>query len=117
MTWQQATVWNVDSCFLRGNPRVAAVGGAGEADACRRNAGPVTALPLDPAAARRFLRTASPLSHPAVMLRRREVLALGGYRPQLGPSDDYDLWLRLAEQHDLANVPREVVRYRLHPGG
>ena len=34
--------------------------------------------------------------HTMVMFRRREVLALGGYRALLPHAQDYDLWLRLA---------------------
>jgi glycosyltransferase involved in cell wall biosynthesis len=36
----------------------------------------------------------SPLAHPAVTFRRREVLALSGYRAGAFP-EDYDLWLRM----------------------
>jgi hypothetical protein len=50
------------------------------------------------------------------MLRREAALAVGGYRPQIEPAEDYDLWLRLAEQHDLANLPDVLLHYRVHGG-
>jgi len=72
-------------------------------------------LPLSPQACRRFLPVAPPLAHPTVMLRREAVLAVGGYRPQ-SYVEDYDLWLRLADRFDLANLPDALLDYRLHDG-
>ncbi len=39
----------------------------------------------------------SPLAHPSVLMRRATVLALGGYR-DMGWAEDYDLWLRAANE-------------------
>ena len=72
-------------------------------------------LPLSPEACRRLLSIAPPLAHPTVMLRREAVLAVGGYRPQ-SHVEDYDLWLRLADRFDLANLPEALLEYRLHDG-
>ena len=57
----------------------------------------------------------SPLPHPSVMLRRAELLALGGYQERGWP-EDYDLWLR----YHLAGKPMEKVtqpllRWRDYP--
>jgi hypothetical protein len=49
------------------------------------------------------------------MLRRDIVLAAGGYRKAFGGCEDYDLWLRLSEQHDLMNLQEVLLRYRYHP--
>ena len=102
--------------FLDAHPRVAAVGGQATLMLADGTPGPSTGLPCDPAAIRRFLGTMSPFAHPAVMLRRHDALAAGGYRPRIEPAEDYDLWLRLAERFDLANLPDVVLRYRLHAG-
>ncbi len=53
--------------------------------------------------------------HPAAMFRRQALLDVGGYRKELEPAEDYDLFLRFAECGRLANVNRLVLRYRLHP--
>lgn len=53
--------------------------------------------------------------HPTVMMRRDALVAAGGYRSVPG-AEDYDLWLRLAEQGQVENLGRVLVRYRMHSG-
>ena len=72
--------------------------------------------PQDPAQVAAFLDQGAALSHPTVMMRRDAILALGGYRPAYRHAEDYDLWLRVAERHDLANLPDRLLWYRHHPG-
>jgi hypothetical protein len=48
-------------------------------------------------------------------IRRAALEAVGGYRFRYA-SEDYDLWLRLSEQFDLATVPEPVILLRLHLG-
>lgn len=60
--------------------------------------------------------TANCLAHSSVMVRRQAALAAGGYRPAFAPSEDYDLWLRLAERHDLMSLGERLVRHRCHDG-
>jgi glycosyltransferase involved in cell wall biosynthesis len=55
-----------------------------------------------------------PISHPSVMMRREAVLAAGGYRVEMMPAEDFDLWLRMGERAQLANLPDLLVRYRMH---
>ena len=57
------------------------------------------------------------ICHPAAMLRRSAVEQVGGYRPQFEYSEDYDLFLRLAEVGRLANIPEVLFRYRIHFSG
>ena len=52
--------------------------------------------------------------HPTVLFRTAIFHAVGGYRRVLD-AEDYDLWLRIAERADLANLPNVLVKYRLHP--
>jgi hypothetical protein len=55
------------------------------------------------------------VSHPAAAYRRDPVIALGGYDEATGPSEDKDLWRKLAlERWDARIVPEELVLYRLH---
>jgi glycosyltransferase involved in cell wall biosynthesis len=54
------------------------------------------------------------LPHPVVMLRREALLAAGGYRAELEPAEDVDLFLRMAEHGRLANLPEVLLEYRLH---
>jgi GT2 family glycosyltransferase len=56
-----------------------------------------------------------PWGHPSLMFRRDVVLALGGYDEALAPSEDKDLYRRLAlARHDARCVEAALVRYRRH---
>jgi glycosyltransferase involved in cell wall biosynthesis len=52
--------------------------------------------------------------HPSVMLRVDALRAIGGYRSDLVTAQDYDLWLRLAEVGQLANLPETLLQFRQH---
>lgn len=55
------------------------------------------------------------LHHPSVLMRKDAVLAVGGYRPEFWPADDFDLWARIAERGGLILVQQEyLVNYRIH---
>ena len=62
------------------------------------------------------LRGSSSIHHPAVMLRPDAVKQIGGYRRELMPCEDFDLWLRLAEVGRLANLPEKLLTKRLFAG-
>jgi len=110
--------------FLESHPRVAVVGGAAR---CIKEDGEfVNALdwstwpaglhhPCEPADVRKAMENYSALVHPAVLMRREAVREVGGYRSAFVAAEDYDLWLRLADRHDLANLNDVVLLYRLHP--
>jgi glycosyltransferase involved in cell wall biosynthesis len=54
------------------------------------------------------------LIHPATVMRRDTLLAVGGYRAESFPSDDLDLWIRLADIGEFGNIPEPLLRYRRH---
>jgi hypothetical protein len=56
------------------------------------------------------------LLHPTVIMDRATVIGLGGYRPAYRYCEDYDLWLRLSQVTQLANVPECLFEYRRHAG-
>lgn len=58
-----------------------------------------------------------PFGHPSLMYRRDVVRGLGGYDVTLAPSEDKDLYRRLAlARHDARCVEEPLVRYRRHEG-
>jgi glycosyltransferase involved in cell wall biosynthesis len=57
----------------------------------------------------------SAICHPSVMMRAKDVRAVGGYRPEYYTAEDLDLFLRLAERGRLVTLPRVLLRYRQHP--
>ena len=60
-----------------------------------------------------LLRGHHAVSHSAVMLRREDLVRLGGYWAE-GVAEDWDLYLRLSEVGRLANLETSVIRYRFH---
>ena len=100
--------------FLDANPAVAVVGSSmiivdpeGHTIATQR-------FPTGSRAIRSALRRHNRFAHPSVMIRRSSLELVGGYR--FTYVEDYDLWLRLAERFDLANLHEPLIRYRLHAG-
>ncbi len=60
----------------------------------------------------RELFVESPFAHPSVMFRRDEALALGGYR-DMGWPEDYDMWLRFAQNGlKMAKLPEVLLFWR-----
>jgi glycosyltransferase involved in cell wall biosynthesis len=56
----------------------------------------------------------SPLPHPSIMMRREDLMSVGGYR-EMGWPEDYDLWLRLAARDKtFGKVPRVLYLWRHH---
>lgn len=55
------------------------------------------------------------LVHGAVMLRASALKSVGGYRGKFMYSQDYDLWLRLADKWSLANLAEVLYEFRRGP--
>jgi glycosyltransferase involved in cell wall biosynthesis len=56
-----------------------------------------------------------PFSHPTVVMRKKVLAAVKGYRATMVDAEDYDLWLRIADRWQLANLETVVLKYRVHP--
>ena len=54
------------------------------------------------------------ICHPTAILRKSIVNRLGGYRHELCPAEDQDLWFRCAEVSRLANISIPLLKYRMH---
>jgi glycosyltransferase involved in cell wall biosynthesis len=70
--------------------------------------------PNDPGKLARYLPRGNPFVHSSVMMRADAVRRLGGYRAAFGAAEDYDLWLRMAENGGIANLPQPLVSMRRH---
>jgi GT2 family glycosyltransferase len=53
--------------------------------------------------------------HPTAFMRKDAFDAAGGYRAAFAPAEDYDLFLRIAEHFQIANLKEVVLKYRIHP--
>jgi hypothetical protein len=60
------------------------------------------------------LRRSCPLLHSSVMMRADAFWKAGGYREGLNLSEDYDLYARILDFAQAANVAQPLLRYRLH---
>ncbi len=99
--------------FLDEHPNVAVVGTAVKWLADGRLISP----PPPPLGARQLaasLPRQCPLIHPTVMARKQALIEAGSYRPAFQHAEDYDLWLRVAERRELANLPDVLLHYRIH---
>jgi hypothetical protein len=63
---------------------------------------------------RHFLRSRNPFVHSTIMMRRDAYERAGGYRGGLRICEDFDLWCRMAEVSELANLAQPLVHYRIH---
>lgn len=101
--------------YLRQHPEIAVVSGA--MDVIGEHGGYLRTdeFPTSPEAIASELLQRSCISHPAVMGRTEVLRSVGGYRRNAQHAEDYDLWLRIAEVHRIANLPDVLLSYRMHP--
>jgi len=99
--------------FLDDHPRVGAVGGAAIRIGASGAQGATMRFPTQNRGIRATLDRRSCIAHSAALIRRAALEQVGGYRLDVG--GDFDLWLRLAERWELANLAEPVVLYREHP--
>ncbi len=100
--------------FLAGRPAVALIGGAVDV--------------IDPDGRRMYtlrypvgedqIKYGLPLwncfAHPTIVMRTDAFRVVGGYRKAFLYAEDYDLWLRLAERYDVANLAESILLLRTH---
>lgn len=100
--------------FMKRHPDVGILGGAvefidktGKITATSRN-------PIEDCEIRSALLRGCPFWHPTVLMRKDVLIAVGGYRKVFVAAEDYDLWLRVANHCQMANLDAVVLKYRLH---
>jgi glycosyltransferase involved in cell wall biosynthesis len=113
--------------FLDAHPRVGALGMAarvvrrGESAAADHpggdSSGYLLSPPTQPEAIRRLRFARSCFIHPAMMLRADAVKRAGNYRADYPAAEDLDLFLRIMQQDDCANLPEAGIVYELNEGG
>ena len=63
------------------------------------------------------LLSANQLCHGSVMFRRECLEKVGGYREEFKHVEDYDLWLRIAEHYEVANLATLLYKWRFTADG
>jgi len=97
--------------YLDQNPDVAAVGSCYEVVDGDGTSEGVVHVAADPTYLHRRLYFRNTFAHSSMTFRRAEVLDIGGYH-EVGPVEDYDLWLRLSARHALGCLPDVLLAYR-----
>ena len=101
--------------FLERNPQVCLVGSAIAVLNSANEAVTELILPTSDKELQSLLLKRNPFCHGSVMLRRTSVEQLEGYRETFFRAQDYDLWLRLAEIGQVANLPEVLYQWRFAP--
>ncbi|MGF6600031.1 glycosyltransferase involved in cell wall biosynthesis [Paraburkholderia sp. GAS448] len=103
--------------YLEAHPQVAGLGMWTQV--VTRDGQPLFMLspPVEPDAIRRIRFFRACFVHPSMMLRIDAVRAVGNYRAAYRSAEDLDLFLRLMERHDCANLPELGLYYELNEGG
>jgi glycosyltransferase involved in cell wall biosynthesis len=110
---QDRLKWQV--AFMDAHPEIGVLGGAVEwIDASGKSLG-THRYPAEDQQIKTTLLEGSALWHPTVVLRREAFVLAGGYRSVVVDAEDYDLWLRIADRFQLANLEAVVLKYRIHP--
>jgi glycosyltransferase involved in cell wall biosynthesis len=68
----------------------------------------------DDAALRSAMETYNPVHTTTAMIRKASFDAVGGFRRAFRVAGDYDLWLRLSERWQIANIADPLAKYRIH---
>lgn len=61
-----------------------------------------------------LLPFANPFIHPSVMIRHELIKNKGQYDVNYDGAEDYEMWLRFSQHTRFANIPKVLLKYRLH---
>lgn len=65
----------------------------------------------------RMMYMVNPFGHGSVMMRKDAVIQAGGYHPEYEPSEDYDLWRRIAKEWEVGQIPEVMYFWRFQTSG
>jgi hypothetical protein len=105
--------WQID--FMEEHPEIGVLGGAVEFIDVKGKSMGISINPTNDHQIKKAMRGGCPLWHPTVLMRKNVLTSVGGYRKLLIDAEDCDLWLRIADRAQLANLEAVVLKYRFHP--
>lgn len=71
-------------------------------------------LPITTQEIRKYSYKNCPIAHPSVIFRKKEIIAIGGYKFGFY-GEDYELWLRcLDNDYQIENLDISLIYYRIH---
>ena len=98
--------------FLDGHPEVALVGSAYDHIDAAGNVTAHVGVPSEDREIQARLGQKNCFGHGTVMVRRSVLVECGGYDERYARAQDYDLWLRIAEKHQMANLSESLYYWR-----
>jgi glycosyltransferase involved in cell wall biosynthesis len=105
--------WEVE--FMESRPEVGFLGGAAEWVNAEGRSLWVDNVLTNNCELQSALLTCCPFIHTSVLMRKKAFALVGGYRLVFPQAQDHDLWLRISEHFQCANLKQAVVKYRVHP--
>ncbi len=105
-------MWEVD--FMEKHPEVGLVGGAREWIDSKDKTLVTYGEPTDDNAIRAALAVRCAFSQTTILIRSEAFAVVGGYRAAFLQAEDYDLFLRISEHFQCANLVQVVGKYRVH---
>lgn len=66
---------------------------------------------------RRTMMLRNSFGHAGVMFKRNAIVKAGLYSDKCGPTEDFDMWIKLSKLGKVANLPRPIYRYRINRSG
>jgi hypothetical protein len=107
--------FNLQIQYLRSHPEVLGVGGNYQViDSKGRFLTTFTLPETNDEIQKMMLVGHTAILHPTSMFRGKAIKDIGGYDPEYHLVEDLDLWLRLGEKGQIANLNVPVLKYRLH---
>jgi glycosyltransferase involved in cell wall biosynthesis len=103
--------------FMTNHPQVVVAGSYVFHMGITRRKDRLVKLPITYSQIAEVLKNENCLYHPSVIIRRQEILHIGGYRSEFKNAEDYDLWLRVSKGYQIANIPIPLIRYRFSVNG
>lgn len=100
--------------YLDGHPEIGLLGAW--ADQIDEQGARIGSLrpPTRPKALAELLARMNPMLHSSIILRASVLQKVGFYRPAFEGAEDYDLWVRISEVTEVANLPECLLQYRVH---
>lgn len=101
--------------YLENNPEIFVLGGSVVSIDDEGRLGKLSAYPLRPQQVKWLLFFGHHLAHPTSMFRTELFLTLGiKYNENLKTTQDFDIWVQIAERFAIANLPDVLLYYRDH---
>ena len=80
----------------------------------RENMSDMKYPPIENKEIRKYALFHNPFIHPSVILRKKAIDKVGGYK-DFKHNEDYELWTRVLKDSEGHNLPEVLLKYRIHP--